>query len=222
MSTLTKDVIEDLNPRGRGRPRDEIARSRILQAALEVLETTCFVNATTDSIAERAGASKATIYRWWPNKEAVFIEALREATAQEMPFPDTGDLREDVRRQLQDFVKLLTGRRGRTFKAFLAAAQSDPEVAEAFRTLWIEPRRAQAKAALERHQREGRMAKEVDLEAFIDLLYGPFYFRLMAGHRPLTPQLAETIAEAALRGLVQNCGDGSSSENDRQPAHQSQ
>lgn len=199
MSTLTKDAPEEIVSRGRGRPRDEEARARILQAAIEILETTCFINATTDAIAERAGASKATIYRWWPNKEAVFIEALREAVAQEMPFPDTGDLREDIRLQLQNFVKLLTGRRGRTFKAFMAAAQSDPEVAEAFRKLWIAPRRAQTKAALERHQREGRMSKDVDLEVFIDLLYGPFYLRLMAGHRTLTPALADAVTEMALR-----------------------
>ncbi len=80
-------------PRGRGRPRDEVARSRILEAALEVLELHGFSNATCDAIAERAGASKATIYRWWPNKAAVLIEALREAVALELPFPDTGDVR---------------------------------------------------------------------------------------------------------------------------------
>ncbi len=211
MSTLIKENEDDLLPRGRGRPRDEVARARILQAALEILEETCFVNATSDAIAERAGASKATIYRWWPNKAAVFIEALREATAQELPFPDTGDLRKDVRLQLQNFVKLLTGRRGRTFKAFIAAAQADPEVAEAFRNLWIEPRRAQAKSALERHQREGRLAADVDIEVFIDLLYGPFYFRLMAGHRPLTAAFADAIAETALRELPRDPQNTSSS-----------
>ena len=196
MSTLTKSLIEVASPRTRGRPRDGI-----LQAALEVLESTCFVNATTDAIAERAGASKATIYRWWPNKEAVFIEALREATAQELPLPDTCDLHEDVRLQLQNFVKLLTGPRGRTFKAFIAAAQSDERVAEAFRKLWIEPRRAQTKAVLVRHQRAGRLRSNIDLEAFMDMIYGPFYFRLMAGHRPLTAALGNQIAEMALDQL---------------------
>jgi len=199
MSSWIQEAPEELTPKGRGRPRDEDARDRILQSALEILEDTCFVNATVDAIAERAGASKATIYRWWPNKAAVFIEALREATAQELPFPDTGDLREDVRLQLRNFVKLLTGRRGRAFKAFIAAAQSDPDVAEAFRTVWIEPRRAQTKTALERHQQEGRLSAATDLELFIDSLYGPFYFRLMMGHRPLTPAFAEGIAEMALK-----------------------
>ena len=202
MPTLSRSSGEELTTRARGRPRDEVARSRILEAALEVLENTCFTNATTDAIAERAGASKATIYRWWPNKAAVFIEALREATAQELPFPDTGDLREDVRLQLQNFVKLLTGPRGKTFKAFLAAAQSDPEVAEAFRSVWIKPRREQTKAVLKSHQKAGRLPPRIDLETVLDLLYGPFYFRLLAGHAPLSAAFASAIADLALQGLA--------------------
>jgi hypothetical protein len=127
---------------------------------------------------------------------------LREATAVELPFPDTQDLEKDVRLQLQNFVKLLTGRRGRTFRAFIAAAQSDPEVAEAFRTLWIEPRRAQAKALLRGHQQKGRLPGDIDLEVFIDLLYGPFYLRLLTGHRPLTSAFADSIADMALRQVA--------------------
>ncbi len=202
MPSLSSNRSESLPTRGRGRPRDEVARSRILEAALEVLESTSFINATTDAIAERAGASKATIYRWWPNKAAVFIEALREATAQELPFPDTGDLAEDVRLQLRNFVKLLTGPRGKTFKAFLAAAQSDTEVAEAFRRLWIKPRREQTKAVLKRHQVAGRLSEKADLETVLDLLYGPFYFRLLAGHAPLNADFANATADLALEGLA--------------------
>lgn len=198
MSTLIRESEAESGYKGRGRPRDEEARSRILQAALEILEKTCFDNATVDAIAERAGASKATIYRWWPNKAAVFIEAMREAAAVELPFPDTGDLAKDIRLQLHNFVKLLSGRRGRTFKAFLGAAQNDPAVAEAYRELWIKPRRAQAREAFERHRAAGRLPASVDLEVLIDILYGPFYFRLMAGHRPLSAEAADAVADLAL------------------------
>jgi AcrR family transcriptional regulator len=201
MSALTKELEIDAVTKGRGRPRDEDARARILQSALQILESTCFENATVEAIAERAGASKATIYRWWPNKAAVFIEAMREAAAIELPFPDTGDVEQDIRLQLQNFVKLLTGRRGGTFRAFIAAAQSDPGVAEAFRTLWIKPRRAQAHEAFERHRAAGRLPATIDIEVLIDVLYGPLYFRLMAGHRPLNQQAAEGIAEVALAAI---------------------
>lgn len=190
--------------RGRGRPRDEVARSRILEAALDLLEEQGFSNTTTDAIAERAGASKATIYRWWPNKAALLIEALREAVAQELPFPDTGDLRLDVELQLSNFIEILTGHHGRAFKAFIAAAQTDPEVAEAFRSSWIRPRRRQAMETLKKHQDEGRIPKDACLETVMDLLYGPFYFRLLAGHAPLSKDFANQIAKLALNGLLKN------------------
>ena len=202
-STLVKeDVGAESCTRGRGRPRDEVAKSRILGAALESVQELGFGATTIDAVAERAGASKATIYRWWPNKAALLIEALRDEVAHELPFPDTGDLREDIRLQLRNFIKLLTGRRGRVFKAFLAAAQSDGEVAAAFRSVWIKPRRVEAKKVLEHHQREGRLPQGADLDVVLDLLYGPFYFRLLAGHSSLCPAFADSIAELALQGLA--------------------
>ena len=202
-STLVREQVEENGgARGRGRPRCEVARKRILEAALESLDEVGFASTTTDLIAERAGASKATIYRWWPTKAALLLEALRDVVAQELPFPDTGDLKEDVRQQLRNFVKLLTGLRGGVLKSFVAAAQSDPEVAEAFRNVWVIPRRADARQVLEKHQQEGRLPAGVDLELLMDLLYGPLYYRLLAGHGAVSPAYADRITELALSGLV--------------------
>ncbi|HEX3685278.1 MAG TPA: TetR/AcrR family transcriptional regulator [Bryobacteraceae bacterium] len=193
-------MLERADTKVRGRPRDEVARKRILKAALELVEILGFASITTDAIAERAGASKATIYRWWPNKAAVLLEALREAVAQETPFPNTGSLREDIRIQLRDFLKLLTGGRGRMFKAFVAAAQNDAEVAETFRRVWMQPRRMAAKAGLERH-RGRELREDADLDLTMDALYGPLYFRLLAGHRPLTEKFTDALAEVVLEGI---------------------
>jgi len=194
MSTLTKDSGEELAHRGRGRPRDEVVRGRILSAALAVLEDLGFANATNDAIAERAGASKATIYRWWPNKAAVLMEALSEAITQELPFPDTGNLRDDLRLQLRNFIKLLTGRRGRVFKAFVAAAQTDLDVSEAFRSVWVQPRRANAKAILERYRNDD-MREGVDLDLVMDCLYGPLYYHVMVRHAPISEEYADALAD---------------------------
>src|SRR5436305_1305637 len=200
MSTLPNRTTEEVFARGRGRPRDEVAKARILEASLELLEEQGFANTTMDAVAERAGASKATIYRWWPNKASLLIESLRDEVAHELPFPDTNDLAEDIRLQLRNFVKLLTGRRGRVFKAFIAAAQNDPEVAAEFRSVWVRPRRLEAKRVLEHHRVAGRLPNSVDLDLFLDLIYGPMYLRLLSGHDPLTPAFADSIAEFALRG----------------------
>ena len=202
MATSLKIQADDEIQRGRGRPRDEVARSRILEAALELMDELGFGNTTTDAIAERAGTSKATIYRRWPNKNELLLEALREAATHELPFPDTGDVHEDIRRQLENFVKWLTGRRGRIFKAFIAAAQSDPGVLETFLNVWMKPRRAEAKLVLERHQQAGRLSPTLDLNLLLDLIYGPIYFRLLAGHGSLCLRYADSIADLALKGLL--------------------
>ena len=201
MATLTKEQVEELTPRGRGRPRDEVAKARILDAGLELLEEVSFADITTDALAERAGASKATIYRWWPNKAAVLIEALREAVAQELPFPETGSLGEDIRLQLRNFVKLLTGRRGRIFKAFIAAAQSDPEVADTLEAVWRNPRRSAAKAGLERH-RGKELREDADLDLTLDAMYGPLYYRLLFGHAVLSEAYADSVAQIVLSGVA--------------------
>ncbi len=199
MATSTKYVEE--THRGRGRPRCEDSRSRILDAGLELLEESSFAEITADAIAERAGASKATIYRWWPNKDAVLVEALREAVAQELPFRETGDLREDIRLQLQNFIKLLTGRRGRIFTAFVAAAQSDPAVAETFQRVWREPRRQALKAGLERH-RGKQMREDADLEMVLDALYGPLYYRLLTGNKKFSGGYADALTDIVLVGIA--------------------
>ncbi len=201
MTPLIKEDTQELTCKGRGRPRDEVARGRILAAALAVLEELGYANATSDAIAERAGASKATIYRWWPNKSAVLLEALREAVSRELPFPDTGNLRDDVRLQLQNFCKLLSGRRGRVFRSFVTAAQHDPEVSEAFRSIWVRPRRETGKAALERHR--GKSLKDdVDLELVMDCLYAPFYYRLMVSQAPLSEKFIDGLTDLVLAGIA--------------------
>jgi AcrR family transcriptional regulator len=185
--------------KGRGRPRDGEARARILQASLEVLEEVGFPNVTCDAIAERAGASKATIYRWWPHKEAVMLEALRESIAQELPFPDTGDLREDMRLQLRNFATLLSGPRARVFKGFVAAAQSDPKVADAFLSIWVRPRRGYALAGMNRY--EHKLREGVDLQLVMDAMYGPMYYRLLIGLSPLTPEFTDALTDLVWFGI---------------------
>jgi AcrR family transcriptional regulator len=182
------------------RPRDEDARARILQASLEALEDLGYPGVTCEAIAERAGASKATIYRWWPHKEAVMLEALRESVAQELPFPDSGSLKEDIRIQLHHFVKLLTSSRGRVFKGLIAAAQSDPKVAAALLSIWVLPRREFARRGIERYGDDLRPG--LDLGAVLDSLYGPLYYRLLIGHEPLTIEFADQVTELVWAGIA--------------------
>ena len=162
--------------KGLGRPRDEEVRKRILDSAAQLLEDRCFDEITVDAIAEQSGAGKATVYRWWPNKAAVLIEAFRERISRELPFPDTGDFRRDVRQQLQNFTQIIYwGRRGRVFRSFLGGALADPAIAQAFREIWIRPRRAEATKLFERYVAEGVARADLDPELAVEMVFAPLY-----------------------------------------------
>jgi AcrR family transcriptional regulator len=204
---MKKLVTTEEGARGPGRPRCEETRQRILAAAAEILEEVGFAEATVDLIAERAGASKATVYRWWPHKAAVLIEAFRESVAGELPFAITGNLEADLRKQLAQFVAMLRGRKGRAFAGFIAGAQADPDLAEAFRTSWIQPRREEAKEVLRHYIEAGDLPRGLDLDLAIELLYAPLYYRLLTGFGKLTDEFAGNVAHHVLRGLRVNSPD---------------
>ncbi|MGO9262654.1 MAG: TetR/AcrR family transcriptional regulator [Bryobacteraceae bacterium] len=190
--------------RGRGRPRDEAARRRILKAALDLMDETAFDRVTAEAIAERAGASKATVYRWWPNKAAVVIEAFRETIAPELPLRDTGSLREDLTTQVRNFARVLSGRGGRMLRSFVVAARSDPDVAAAFRSIWSDPRRAEAKEMLRQKQASGQLRKDADLDLVLDSLYGPLYYRFLVKDEHPSQKYAEAVAGFVIQGLAQS------------------
>jgi AcrR family transcriptional regulator len=189
--------------RGRGRPRDEATRRRILKAALDLMDESAFMQMTMEAIAERAGASKTTVYRWWPNKAALAIEAFREAVAPELPLHDTASLRQDLTTQMQNFARVLSGRGGRMLRSFLVAARCDPEVAEAFRSFWSDPRRAEAKQMLRQKQSNGQLRRDADLDLVLDSLYGPLYYRFLVKNELPSQKYAESLAALVIQGLAE-------------------
>jgi AcrR family transcriptional regulator len=189
--------------KGPGRPRDEEVRKRILNSAAQLLEDLCFDDITVDAIAEASGAGKATIYRWWPNKAAVLIEAFRERIAREIPFPDSGDFRQDVRQLLKNFTDIIyRGRRGKVFRAFIAGAQADPEIAKAYRESWIAPRRAEARKLFERYIEAGVADASLDPDLAVEMVFSPLYYRLLTGWGEITPEYLDRLTDTALCGLL--------------------
>jgi AcrR family transcriptional regulator len=187
----------------RGRPRSERSRQAILEAAAELLLAHGLGGVSMDAVAARAGAGKATIYRWWPSKEALALDALYarwEPAAGNAP--DTGSLRGDLLALLEPWVEMVGERSyARVMAAILAAAQDDPAFAERYRERFVHPRREPARAAFARARRRGEIAPGLDVELALDLVYGPVYHRLLHGHAPLDGDFARRLVEAALTGI---------------------
>lgn len=185
-----------------GRPRDEMACTRIREATISLLEEVGFANLTCDAIAQRAGTSKATIYRWWPNKVAVVIDAFTKTLAPTLPFHEADTLEGYVTVNLRQFAKAVCGRNGRLLAAIIAAAQDDPDVEQAFLAHWIKPRRTVARKALQKFQDAGQIPPEFDIEQVLDAMYGPLHFLLVVRHNKLSATYAEKMAQILLRGLA--------------------
>jgi AcrR family transcriptional regulator len=189
-----------------GRPRSERARRAILQAANELLESEGFAALTVEAIAERAGVSKATVYRWWPNKAAVVMDGFLSTVSSEVPFPHTGHAREDIRLHMRRLTKALGGKMGRTVAALIAEGQADPELTEALHSRWLSVRRAEVKEILEQGMARGELREDIDPEVAVDSLYGPIYYRLLVGHAPLKEDFADALADHVFAGLSAQVG----------------
>jgi len=157
---------------------------------------------TVEAIAERAGVSKATIYRWWPNRAAVVMDGFLTMVSSEVPFPHTGHAREDIRLHMRRLAEAFGGKMGRTVAALIAEGQADPELAEALRSRWLSVRRTEAREILELGIERGEVRDDIDPEVAVDVLYGPIYYRMLVGHAPLDGDFAEALADHAFAGLA--------------------
>lgn len=188
--------------RTRGRPRSERATQAILVATAELIDRYGFGGLTMDAVARQAGVSKATIYRWWPTKAAVAMDAFLASVTPALAWPDSGSIRDDTRWQLTAVVELLgTTETGRRISGLIGEAQRDAALAEAFRDRFLHPRRAETREAFTRAIQRGELRDDLDLELAIDALYGPVYFRLLVGHEPLDHAFADALFDEVFPGF---------------------
>jgi AcrR family transcriptional regulator len=188
-----------------GRPRSATAHKAILDAAMELLLEQGLQAMNMDQLAERAGVSKATIYRWWPSKELLALDALATewATPATSASRDTGSLRGDLLAQIRPWLRKLNARPfGRVIAGLVAQAQTDPEFATLYRDHFVRPRRDATRPLLLRAIDRGEVAAGTDLELALDLLYGPIYHRLLHGHAPLTERFVTQVIDAVTTGIA--------------------
>jgi AcrR family transcriptional regulator len=195
-------VTKSLLKAAPGRPRSESTHEAILQAANELLEENGFSGLTVEAIAASAGVAKTTIYRWWPNKGAVAMEAFLAATSPKIAFPETGSAINDVVTQMRTLIGVYNGVTGKIVSELIALGQSDPETLRNFVTGYLEPRRTAAKRILKDGMERGEIRGDVDPDILVDSLYGPIFHRMLSKHAPLTEEFAQGVADYVFRGTV--------------------
>jgi len=188
----------------RGRPRSERAQQAILGAASDLLYEQGLSAMNVALVAERAGVSKATIYRWWPSKEVLALDAFATdwETISPVQSPDTGSLRGDLHERFRIFWRLMRARPvGRVLTGLAAHAQADQEFAELYRERFLEPRRIATREIFQRALDRGEIPADADVEVALDLLYGSLLHRLFQGHAPLDDHFAHEVVELVVAAL---------------------
>jgi AcrR family transcriptional regulator len=188
--------------RGRGRRPAAEVREQVLAAAGELLLTEGMAGFTIEKVAARAGASRMTIYKWWPSRGALALDGYATRVRTVLEFPDTGDIEADLTTQVLAFTRLLTETgAGKVIAELIGAAQTDPELASAFRERYSAPRRALAEAAMNRAIERGQLRGDVDPRVVIDQLWGACYHRLLIPDEPITDEFAKALVRNVMIGL---------------------
>ncbi|MEV7780992.1 TetR/AcrR family transcriptional regulator [Kitasatospora sp. NPDC088351] len=193
----------------RGRPRSEAAEQAIFTAVEELMAGgTTLSELTIEGIATAAGVGKATIYRRWPNKEALLVDMVSRLEA---PVPDsTGDsVRDDLIAMIEYMrIRGLAKRSRWVLKAALGQMHSWPELHAAYRARVITPRRQMAQKVIRRGIAEGALRSDLDEELLGDLLLGPILARsvLWDDSDLDDPGLAARMIDALLSGLAPQPG----------------
>ena len=188
--------------RGRGRRRADEVRREVLDAAGELLFADGMSAFTIDKVANRSGASKMTIYKWWSSKGALALDGYFAKVEPELAFPDTDDIEADLRTQLHAFVHVVRDTpAGRVIAELIGQAQTDPELKAAYLQSYSSPRRALAVEVLERAKERGQLRSDLSPETVIDQLWGACYHRLLVPDQPITLEFVDTLVDNLFRGI---------------------
>lgn len=187
-------------PTRRGRPRSAEVDAAVLAATLELAGAVGIARLSMDEVAERAGVSKASIYRRWSSKEALVLDALKSAVR---PFDevDTGTLRGD----LDVYLGELTARfeRGRLSDVLphLVEVGCHDDGIRASLDDYIRFRRRPLRAILERGRDRGELDVDVDVDVLIDVLIGPFVYRRLLSRGALDTEFVDRLLAVVLPGV---------------------
>ena len=185
----------------RGRPRSGESEEAILAATLQLLTQKPLRDITIEEIARKAEVGKATIYKWWPSKAYVALDAFLKKINRMVPTPDTGSVKRDIQVQLRSLMAFSKTPTGRILGQFLAEGQSDKDFASLFRERFMKPRREAVGIIFDRGLKRGEIDRSLDRELVLDLIYGPAIYRLMTGRGPLNPEVADAMVSILFGGL---------------------
>jgi AcrR family transcriptional regulator len=183
--------------------RSKRAHEAILNAAVELINERSYSDVCIEAIAARAGVGKQTIYRWWPSKAAVLMEACAAYVAREVPLPDKGSVRADLEDYLIHICAFFTNQLSKpAIAGLLAEAQCNAELAQAFKERLLMQRRFVLGTILDRGVERGELSADVDRDLILDMVHGAIWYRTLFLKSPLDRTFIENMINQIMAGMA--------------------
>jgi len=180
-------------PRPRGRPRSAQARQEILDTAYKLLRDKGFNAVGSHEIAQAAGVSSATLYRWWKSKEEILFDACFEHMKPVLAIPETRSALTRLRHYVLRAREFLVSEEGAVMARVLTGIHEDKRLHQMFLERYVKQRRQIQRGIIEDAIASGELKPTTDPELLIDALSGPLFFRWLQGHAPLDRAFAKSI-----------------------------
>ncbi|MGY8710354.1 TetR/AcrR family transcriptional regulator [Bradyrhizobium sp. 18BD] len=185
----------------RGRPRSIETTNAILESAYALMAATGLATTTIDAVARHSSVSKMTIYKWWPSREALLIDAFLHHAAQMLPLPpaSSGSPAARARRHAAAYAEALQGEFGKVQLAVISECISKTGSAELFYARYLQFRRDALVEMIAAGQKDGSVLAEGAAEDLYDAIYGGLFYRYVFGIAPITPGYARSLVDLVLR-----------------------
>ncbi|WEH35891.1 TetR/AcrR family transcriptional regulator [Streptomyces sp. AM 4-1-1] len=186
--------------------RSERSRQAILEAARALVSEVGHDKVAIEAIAVRAGVGKQTIYRWWPSKGAVILDAFlalgEGAGERRVTLPDTGNIKADLKTAMRaTAAEFAAPEFEKPIRALTIEISNDPDLAAQYREKLARPVDDARKERLRGAQRAGQLATDADLDLVLEVLYAPLFQRWLHRSGPLTAEYADSLVDVTLRAF---------------------
>ena len=188
----------DAKPVRRGRPRSAETEQAILESAYSLMASEGLAATTIDAVARESGVSRMTIYKWWPSREALLIDAFLRQASSMLPLPDKGDPLERLRKHASAYVEALNGDFGKVQLAVIADCIAGTGSARIFSERYLAMRRDVAVKIIKAGQKDGSVVASEPAGDLYDRIYGSLFYQYVFGFRTLTKDYAEKLVMSVL------------------------
>jgi AcrR family transcriptional regulator len=181
-----------------GRPRSVEIEKAVLEGAYLLMATKGLAAATIDSIARQAGVSKMTIYKWWPSREALLIDAFLKKAASLLPLSEEGDPVALLQAHAIAYAEALNSEFGKVQLAVVAECIAKTGSGRLFAQRYLDVRRSLGVRIIRNGQRAGRIDAGRSAEDLYDQIYGTLFYQSTFGLKPLSSAYVRRLVDAVL------------------------